>query len=148
MSSITVKLAGELPTGTSRDFLTKVAAAISDESKRGGQINLKLVDDKEIASLNKKYAGIAEPTDVLSFPYEGTGDLGDIAISLETAKRQAMAAQVELIDELATLLAHGILHILGHDHQDQASQRKMEALQAKVVTKSGYTYRKMEWKHD
>ena len=80
--------------------------------------------------LNARYRGIDRPTDVLSFPMleEGTtGDpavLGDIVICVPQAATQAEEYGVRLYDELLRLLVHGLLHLLGHDHDKNAAQRK------------------------
>lgn len=82
------------------------------------ELELSIVTDKEIKALKKRFFGIDEPTDVLSFPYEDQieGLTGSIAISIETAAKQAAEAGIELIDELKMLATHGLLHILGYNH--------------------------------
>lgn len=95
------------------------------------EIEISLITDKEIKKLKQRFFGMNEPTDVLSFPnppegltpseVEGlssnTKFLGSIAISVETASRQASAAGIELIDELKMLSSHGLLHLLGYHHR-------------------------------
>ncbi|MBE7519437.1 MAG: rRNA maturation RNase YbeY [Thermoflexaceae bacterium] len=98
-----------------------------------------ITDDEEMRRMNREFLGIDEPTDVLSFPDEandfvqGVADeplLGDIAIALPTAERQARAAGHPLAAELAHLLVHGILHLCGYDHvdsvEDEANMRARE----------------------
>jgi probable rRNA maturation factor len=91
----------------------------------GTALGILVTDDDEIRAMNLQFLGIDEPTDVLSFPDEaddfvqGMADetlLGDIAIALPTAMRQAEAAGHSLDRELAHLLTHGILHLCGYDH--------------------------------
>ncbi len=124
-----------------------------------GQVSLLIADDAAIRALNRAYRGRDETTDVLSFsaqyagPWAGPGDppatapvppagpdffplpdgepppLGDIAISLPQARRQAEAAGVPLKRELALLLVHGALHLLGHDHYDHAERAAMQTLE-------------------
>ena len=124
-----------------------------------GQVSLLIADDAAIRELNRAYRGRDETTDVLSFsaqyagPWAGPDDppatapappagpdffplpdgepppLGDIAISLPQARRQAEAAGVPLKRELALLLVHGALHLLGHDHYDHAERAAMQALE-------------------
>lgn len=98
------------------------------------ELSLSLVDDDTIAALNESYRGRHGPTDVLAFsllegPHaEHRGSLlGDVVISLETAARQARAAHRSLDDELTRLLIHGVLHLLGHDHQRAGEARAMRA---------------------
>lgn len=98
------------------------------------QVSILLCDDRVIHALNKQHRGKDRPTDVLAFAMnEGApvvGDaslLGDIVISLPTAGRQARLAQRELSEEVLMLLAHGLLHLLGDDHQTDAQERRMTA---------------------
>jgi len=78
------------------------------------------VTDPEIHVLNRQYRGKDKPTDVLSFPLADTlqpSVLGDVVISVETAARQAQRRGHSLQEELQILLIHGILHLLGYDHE-------------------------------
>ncbi|MBI5947023.1 MAG: rRNA maturation RNase YbeY [Chloroflexi bacterium] len=98
-----------------------------------------VTDDDEVREMNRRFLGVDEPTDVLSFPDEaddfvqGIADqtlLGDIAISLPTAARQAEQIGHPLDAELAHLLVHGILHLCGYDHvgspEEEARMRSRE----------------------
>ncbi len=105
----------------------------------GAECGLLLVGDRTIARLNEQYRGILGSTDVLSFPMrEGLfgalspGLLGDVVISAETADRQARAAGRSLREELAALLIHGILHLLGYDHQTPSDARTMKRLEGQL----------------
>jgi probable rRNA maturation factor len=116
-----------------------------------GVINIKLVDDTEIATLNKQYRGLEAATDVLTFNYaEGgspdQGELSDIVISLETAKCQAEAAGTQLADEVGLLVAHGLLHALGYDHQTAAERHELDHLQDQILTEADLQVRKFAWK--
>jgi probable rRNA maturation factor len=97
----------------------------------GTALAILVTDDDEIRAMNLQFLGIDEPTDVLSFPDEaddfvqGLADeklLGDIAIGLPTAVRQAEAIGHPLGAELGHLLTHGILHLCGFDHVDSAEE--------------------------
>jgi probable rRNA maturation factor len=115
-----------------------------------GSINLKLVDDAEITALNKQYSGNAYATDVLSFSYIENGppldsELGDVAISLPTAEKQAKAAQTDLTTELTLLTLHGSLHVLGLDHQNPNGQQRFEQLQTEIMQSLGLKYRNFDW---
>ena len=89
-------------------------------------LEIKLVDDREIARLNKEFMGCTGPTNVLSFPAkdegeEGHGDdayLGELALSVEAVSREADLYHQPPVLHLARLLTHGILHLAGHDHGD------------------------------
>lgn len=89
---------------------------ILKNEKRQGTINLVLVDDKEIQRLNATFRHKDKPTDVLAFPMNEDGILGDIAISTETTERNARRYGVGYKAELKRLVVHGVLHLLGYDH--------------------------------
>jgi probable rRNA maturation factor len=97
------------------------------------ELSVALVDDPTIRELNRVYRHKDEPTDVLAFPLQDTvpsrpaGLLGDVILSIETARRQAARHRRLLLAELTMLLAHGLLHLLGHDHQTDAQEREMTA---------------------
>jgi len=101
------------------------------------------VDDHQIKKLNKKYLHRNRPTDVISFSQiEGefshinTHLLGDVVISVETAKRQAKEAHTTLEDETTFLLIHGILHLLGYDHEGSVKKdREMKAREKELLSK-------------
>lgn len=83
------------------------------------EIELAIVKDKEIQTLNNQQLGHDYPTDVLSFPADELTQkhfLGSIVISIDTAKRQAKQAGISLIKELKMLSGHGLLHLLGYHH--------------------------------
>jgi probable rRNA maturation factor len=101
------------------------------------------VDDPQITKLNKTYLNRNRPTDVIAFsqiegafshPNAHTNLLGDLVISLETAKRQAQDQRTTLKEEVVFLLIHGILHLIGHDHEGSVKKaREMEAQQHKIL---------------
>ncbi len=105
------------------------------------EISILLLDDAQITELNQHYLGRNYSTDVLSFPMSGGpySDinpqlLGDVVISVETALRQAHARDGSLQEEIARLLIHGILHLLGCDHERTAAERiKMRRLEKKLL---------------
>ncbi|HEY6449276.1 MAG TPA: rRNA maturation RNase YbeY [Candidatus Cybelea sp.] len=109
--------------------------------ERGSELSLSLVNDDTIRSLNRSYRGRDAATDVLSFPLESINSvegggalepavperlLGDVVISVETAKRQAAAYDAPLQLELYRLLIHGLLHLKGHDHMAVSERRVMQ----------------------
>jgi probable rRNA maturation factor len=106
----------------------------------GVECGVVLVGDRAMTRLNLLYRGIAHSTDVLSFPMrEGQFAsvsptlLGDVVISANMADRQAAAAGHSLHNELAALLIHGILHLLGYDHQTPSDARKMKRLERRFI---------------
>jgi len=94
------------------------------------ELSVVLLGDEGIRELNREYRGIDRPTDVLSFPMDDEYMLGDIVISLETAASRAGPEGTRMDDEVAGLLVHGLLHLLGYDHvrggRQAAKMRKKE----------------------
>jgi probable rRNA maturation factor len=106
----------------------------------GAELSVSLVDDAAMRRLNRDYRGQDRATDVLAFAMrEGArapGDaavLGDVVISLDTAARQARERGVSAADEVRTLLIHGILHLLGYDHERSVLEaRRMKAMERRL----------------
>jgi probable rRNA maturation factor len=102
------------------------------------ELSLMLVDNRKIKELNSRYRSKNEPTDVLSFsPGEGLPGgvrlLGDVVISLEQAEKQAARRKKTLEEEVESLLIHGILHLLGYDHERSRSEaRVMRGMERKI----------------
>ena len=112
-------LTGISKSGLAR-FLNQARKAVGLQ----GEVDVLLTSDAEIRRLNKAFRGKNKATDVLSFPApeEAEGMAGDIAISLETALRQANQHSHSLRDELRVLMLHGLLHIDGEDHEADAGE--------------------------
>jgi probable rRNA maturation factor len=125
-----------------------------------GEVALTFVDNTRIHELNLEYRGIDRPTDVLSFAMNESGEdeldiiyeveegealedvpdvLGDIIISVTRAQEQAEEYGHSLERELGFLFVHGFLHLLGYDHQDEASEAEMMSKQEKVLAQVGLT---------
>jgi probable rRNA maturation factor len=111
----------------------------------GADLSVLLVDDAAMTRLNAAWRGRRRPTDVLSFSQvEGGGPvapgvtIGDVVISLETARRQARERGRPLGEEVGALLVHGVLHLLGYDHeQGPAAARRMLAREREVAAAAG-----------
>jgi len=101
------------------------------------QLSIALVSDREIRALNRRWREQDRPTDVLSFPLEERGALGDVVISLDTARRQAREGGWPLAAELRRLLAHGILHCRGYDHERPEDARRMAAAERRLLGREG-----------
>ncbi len=123
------------------------------------EVSLLFVDEAAIAALNSQFLGKSGPTDVLSFPIEdepgptgrspdlgGSGPgaspeqgalvlLGDVVICPAVAARNAVEHEVSLEDEVALLVVHGLLHLLGLDHEDEAEAERMEALEQQMLAR-------------
>ena len=104
------------------------------------ELSIALVDDETIAVLNRAYRGQPRPTDVLSFSllegehadYRGRL-LGDVVIGVETAARRTRSARRGIDEEVARLLIHGVLHLLGHDHVRSADARAMRREERRLL---------------
>ena len=101
------------------------------------ELSIALVSDREIRALNRRWRGKDRATDVLAFPLLEPRSLGDVAISLDTARRQAREGGWPLATELRRLLAHGILHCRGYDHERAADARKMAAAERRLLGAKG-----------
>ena len=108
------------------------------------ELSLRLVDEAESADLNQRYRGKAGPTNVLSFPFEpppgikGPRYLGDLVICVPVVVREA-AEQVKAPEaHWAHLVVHGVLHLLGYDHLDEAEAQEMEALETRLLANLGF----------
>ena len=108
-------------------------------AKARGEVSVALVGTARIRALNRRYRGKDAPTDVLSFPGDAPGFLGDIVIAAEVARRQADEAGHALGTEVRVLALHGLLHLLGYDHEtDQGQMAKLEArLRRKAGLRAG-----------
>ncbi|MCB4822429.1 rRNA maturation RNase YbeY [Roseicella aerolata] len=108
-----------------------VEAALRD-SGEAGSVSVLLADDRELKRLNGEHRGKEKPTNVLSFP--GMGDhLGDIALALGVVRREAKAAGKRPAAHFAHLVAHGALHLVGHDHLSAGEARRMERAEARAM---------------
>ncbi len=108
------------------------------------EVSITFVDDKEIKRLNNLYRNIDSHTDVLSFPIYDEDDevpytplLGDIVISLETAKRQSLEFGHNIEREVAYLTAHSMFHLLGYDHLEEGDKSEMRQKEKQVMKNLG-----------
>jgi probable rRNA maturation factor len=116
------KSAGRLPSPrTLEKFLREAQTA----ARLRGLVTVLLTGDREIRRLNRRFRGKNKATDVLSFPAETVGPVeiaGDLAISVDTARRQAMEQGHPLGTEIKVLILHGVLHLAGYDHEADTGQ--------------------------
>ena len=115
------------------------------------EISLLACDDSRISALNAQFRGHAQPTNVLAWPSaergaarEGAapaapapGELGDIAIAFETCTREAAAQGKPLADHATHLVVHGILHLMGYDHERDGDATLMEAREISILARLG-----------
>ena len=111
---------------------------LSDQRKHNLDINLKFVSSSEMIKLNKNFRNKNLDTNVLSFPaskeiQEISGELGDIAMSIPYIKTESQNLNRDLEDHMMHLLAHGILHLLGFDHNQNKEADTMEAQEIKYL---------------
>ncbi|MCK5873375.1 MAG: rRNA maturation RNase YbeY [Alcanivoracaceae bacterium] len=116
-----------------------------------GEIAIRIVDEAESRALNHDYRGKDYPTNVLSFPFElpegmpeemrvelGEGIIGDIAICAPVVEREAKDQGKAVEAHWAHMVIHGVLHLLGHDHVEDAGAEIMEALEIRALAELGY----------
>jgi probable rRNA maturation factor len=129
-----VELAPSLRARLKRELSRMIRAAALSDGREDYEVSLRMVGDDAIRALNREYRQKDAPTDVLAFAQrEAPGAprhvLGDLVISVPTAKRQAKRG---LYPELAMLASHGLCHLLGYDHRDDDEERVMNARMAKL----------------
>ena len=122
----------------SKDINKKIGAVMKNLGCPNQEVSILLTVDADIRKLNQKFRNIDQATDVLSFPQDvdeepiapGEIILGDIAVSLDTAQVQAKEHGLTLEEEIILLLIHGILHLLGYDHE--ISEQEEEKMRSKT----------------
>ncbi|MEA1938673.1 MAG: rRNA maturation RNase YbeY [Pseudomonadota bacterium] len=107
------------------------------------EISIMLADNACIRDLNKQWRGKNKPTNVLSFPVDDDPDeilpantprlLGDMALALETLQTEAREMNISVLDHLRHLIVHGVLHLLGFDHETDDMAERMEALEVEIL---------------
>jgi probable rRNA maturation factor len=135
---------GRLDRASLRRLAVRVLKAESVEPP--AEVSLAVTDDETVRDLNRRYRGLDEPTDVLSFGHEATAEpfvtppdgvrrLGEVILSYPTAERQAGEAGHSVQEEAAHLVVHGILHLLGYDHESLLDERRMRAREKSLLRK-------------
>lgn len=139
---MTISIVVEDPSwrGLGRGFaaaLRRAARLALAEAGREGGLTLLLAGDDRLAALNARFRGKPKPTNVLSFPAADGPYLGDVAIAYGVAAREAEAAGKTLTDHALHLAVHGVLHLLGYDHETTRDARVMEPLEIAILAKLG-----------
>ena len=135
---------GEFGPGFEPRIIAAAEAALQDQVAEPGTITVVLTDEAGICEYNLKYAGINEPTDVLSFeggeidPETGEKYLGDVIICPPIALTGASMGRHALLDEVSLLTIHGVLHLLGYDHDAEESRERMWAVQDRILDRLGH----------
>jgi len=121
------------------DLLTQAGLAVftAARSNSTGEIAILLTGDEEMRALNLQWRGKDSPTNVLSFPGGEDGHLGDVVLAFETVEREAKQQGIAIADHAAHLVVHGLLHLLGHDHETEDGAVKMEAMETEILVTLG-----------
>ena len=115
------------PAALRRTPIQEFARTLRDAVARGREFHCLITDDRELRRLNRRFLGHDYPTDVLSFPLDGNGVLGDLAISAARAAEQARELGHSQLDEIRILMLHGVLHLVGMDHEtDRGAMARAE----------------------
>jgi probable rRNA maturation factor len=114
------------------------------EHKKDAELTVRVVDEAEITALNRHYRGKDGATNVLSFPYEGisaveTRLLGDIVICAPVVASEAIAQDKPLDGHWAHIVVHGVLHLLGYDHEHDEAAHEMESRETELLSALGYS---------
>lgn len=130
-----------------------VESSLRAGSFRGdAELSVSITDDDTVRKLNRQYRGVGQTTDVLSFalsesnseddlavfvmPPDGILHLGEVVISYPQAVKQASEHGRDLNEELAWLVVHGVLHLLGYDHKEPTTRREMRTVERRVLSKA------------
>jgi len=140
---IDVQYACDIKDRPDRKAFRRWAEAALQAQRERAELTVRVVDDSESAVLNQTYRGKSGPTNVLSFPAElpdvvDLPLLGDIVICLPVVHREAAEQGKAVESHFAHLTVHGVLHLLGYDHQETAEAEVMEGLEASILARLGY----------
>jgi len=148
LTNIAIQVAPRFRAEVDEGSLRRLAAEVLSQEEAKGETELSLIitDDEAIRELNRRFRGVDAPTDVLAF---GTGTeehfvsaperppyLGDVVISYQRALAQAEELGHAVAEELKLLVIHGILHLLGYDHQEEDAARKMREREERIWSDS------------
>ncbi len=128
------------PIGTAEQAAAAALARVA--APAGAELSIRLTNNAEIRGLNHRFRGVDKPTNVLSFagldaPHpdvrDGPALLGDVVVALETVLAEARAQDKPADRHLSHLVVHGVLHLLGFDHQEETAADDMEALEVRIL---------------
>lgn len=115
------------------EYESVIERALEAIPEAKGELSILLTNDVEIQQLNKQYRGFDKPTNVLSFPQDEVELLGDIAMAFETLQREAAEQEKTFSDHFTHLFVHGVLHLIGYDHEEDEDQRHMEQKEVEIL---------------
>lgn len=118
-------------------------AAMEGHENEANEVDIRIVDELEIAELNRRFRNKPEATNVLSFPFEDppglhTGLLGDVVICAPVVCREAQRQGKQLMAHWAHMLVHGIMHLRGYDHDTPREAQAMEGMETRILTRLGF----------
>ena len=123
---------------------TQAALAVAPvQPSDGAELSLLLTDDRRIRIVNRDWRGFDKATNVLSFPaappdrIASSPILGDIVVAYETVEREALSENKSVVDHFSHLVIHGLLHLLGEDHETDAQAQRMEGLEVAALARLG-----------
>jgi probable rRNA maturation factor len=143
-AQITIQIAPRFRDEVDEGSLRRVVAEVLRQAEVAGKTELSLIitDDEALRELNRRFRGVDAPTDVLAFGAGAEGHfvsapesppyLGDVVISYQRALAQAEELGHTVAKELTLLIIHGILHLLGYDHQEETAARKMREREERI----------------
>ena len=130
-----------------RTFASWAGAVLDESGLERAELVVRIVDEAESRELNQRYRGKDRPTNVLSFPFEAPPGLpaeiafpclGDLVICAPLVRQEATQQHKALDAHWAHLVVHGVLHLLGHDHQNDAEAAEMEDREREILKQLGY----------
>ena len=123
--------------------------ALAALGREGSDVDIAVVDDADIRRLNLAFRGIRRRTDVLAFPLDapaaGSPLLGQVVISADTALRHARRSKIPLAAELALLVTHGVLHLVGYDDRDPVEASLMHEREREILTSGRHAPPRRLW---
>ena len=139
------------PRGIATPLRALIALTLKREGRRAGDIGVRLTDDTELRELNHRWRGMDRATDVITFAYDEDAPdastrpvTGDIVVSMERVLVQAKRYEDTPGTELARLVIHGVLHLVGHDHLKVAERREMRTREDATLASARALVRKID----
>ena len=141
--SVEVQRASESKKVPTKASLARYAEAAIASGHSGAGLVIRIVDEPESRALNRQFRGIDEPTNVLSFPFAApprvrSKHIGDLVVCAPVVEREAAEQGKPLEAHWAHMVVHGVLHLLGYDHQTDADAETMEGLEIAILGRLGF----------
>jgi len=141
--AVDLQVADPAPSLPPAERIRDWARAAAGENVGDGELSIRIVDSAESSQLNERFRGVTGPTNVLSFPADLPVEirpvpLGDLVICRPIVEQEARDQGKTTEAHWAHMVIHGVLHLLGHDHQTEDEAREMEALEVQILAGLGY----------